>query len=97
MKAKKEAHASTDVDKKSYYLTCPVGLLLIVQNISPVESILESFKKRQLSLGSRKLPEHAHLLYPRYDGIDHNMVSNQDKQTRCASCHKKCNFLCQKM
>nr|CAH7751978.1 unnamed protein product [Callosobruchus chinensis] len=35
-------------------------------------------------------------LTSRYDGMDHIMVVYQDKQTRCASCHKKCNFLCQK-
>nr|CAH7760345.1 unnamed protein product [Callosobruchus chinensis] len=52
--------------------------------------ILESFKKRQLLLGSRELPKHAHL-YSRYDGMDH-MVLNQDKQTRCASCHKNAIF-----
>nr|CAH7764836.1 unnamed protein product [Callosobruchus chinensis] len=56
--------------------------------------ILESFKKRQLLQGCSKLPKHAHS-YSRYDGMEH-MVVNQDKQTRCASRHKKCNFLCQK-
>nr|CAH7751982.1 unnamed protein product [Callosobruchus chinensis] len=57
--------------------------------------ILESFKKRQLLQGCSKLSKHAHS-YSRYDGMDHIMVVYQDKQTRCASCHKKCNFLCQK-
>lgn len=55
--------------------------------------ILESFKKRS-SVGGSKLPSNAHS-FSRYDGIDH-IVSYQEKQTRCAKCHKKCNFVCQK-
>lgn len=55
--------------------------------------ILESFKKRTQGRSS-KLPREAHA-HSKYDGIDH-IIMYQEKQSRCAYCHKKCNFVCQK-
>lgn len=55
--------------------------------------ILESFKRKSLVIFS-KLPKEVHS-FSKYDGIDHIIVY-QEKQTRCAFCHKKCNFICHK-
>lgn len=55
--------------------------------------ILETFKKstkRGPSKSSANLHEHS-----KFDGIDH-LILYQDKQTLCALCHKKCNFVCKK-
>lgn len=54
---------------------------------------LESFKKKSEGRAS-KIPKEAHS-FSKYDGIDH-MICYQEKQTRCAFCHKKCNFFCKK-
>lgn len=55
--------------------------------------LLESHKK-STKKGPSKLPKNAHQ-YTRYDRLDH-LVIYQENQRRCAVCHKKANFLCQK-
>ena len=46
-------------------------------------------------LGRKGRPSQKHKLDSRYDGIKH-MTIKQEKQTRCAICHKNTTFRCQK-
>lgn len=54
--------------------------------------ILKTYK-RTGKRGPSKLP--SSIEFSRYDKIDH-MVLYQEKQRRCALCHKKANFICRK-
>lgn len=55
--------------------------------------ILESFRKRSTAKHSR-LSSESHS-FSKFDGKDH-LIIYKEKQTRCAHCHKKCNFDCEK-
>lgn len=55
--------------------------------------LLETYRKITKK-GPSKLPKNA-LQFSRYDRLDH-LVTYHESQRKCAVCHKKANFVCQK-
>lgn len=55
--------------------------------------LLETYK-RTTTRGPSKLPRN-HREHSRFDGLDH-LVIYREQQRRCALCHKKANFMCNK-
>ena len=60
---------------------------------SVATEILKTYK-RNSKRGPSKPPKNLHE-FSRYDRIDH-LVLYHENQRRCAVCHKKANFICQK-